>query len=209
MKLKGIKVRCSWHVKSISSTCVSLMLYEGHVVWLYICLCLQHTQQCLCSTTDTCIAHITEQRLHAGDEHLIIATQAFWDVVSADDAALLMHFHLKVCIYARQHIQAENTADMILGCPALASCYSGTTICCNVTCHQFAFWQQRMFVMSTFAQLFMPLFVSVHPKTLDFAGCIVPAPNLETISPAHILRIIAANSISLYFQACCRSMPAR
>lgn len=43
-----------------------------------------------------CTAHVTEQRLNAGDEHLVIATQGFWDVVSADDAALLLHFHLKV-----------------------------------------------------------------------------------------------------------------
>lgn len=43
-----------------------------------------------------CTAHVTEQRLNAGDEHLVVATQGFWDVVSADDAALLLHFHLKV-----------------------------------------------------------------------------------------------------------------
>lgn len=37
-----------------------------------------------------------EQRLNGGDEHLILATQALWDVVSPDDAALRLHFHLKV-----------------------------------------------------------------------------------------------------------------
>ena len=51
----------------------------------------------LATSAGACTAHVTEQRLNAGDEHLIIATQGFWDVVSADDAALLMHFHLKVC----------------------------------------------------------------------------------------------------------------
>ena len=53
---------------------------------------------CFMLTTNAgwCTAHITEQRLNAGDEHLVIATQGFWDVVSADDAALLLHFHLKV-----------------------------------------------------------------------------------------------------------------
>lgn len=43
-----------------------------------------------------CTAHVVEQRLNDGDEHLVIATQALWHVVSADDAALLLHFHLKV-----------------------------------------------------------------------------------------------------------------
>jgi len=37
-----------------------------------------------------------EQRLNAGDEHLIIASQGMWDMVSPDDAALRLHFHLKV-----------------------------------------------------------------------------------------------------------------
>lgn len=41
-------------------------------------------------------AHIVEQRLNAGDEHLVIASRGLWEVVSPDDTALRMHFHLKV-----------------------------------------------------------------------------------------------------------------
>lgn len=43
-------------------------------------------------------AHIVEQRLNAGDEHLILASQGVWDVVSPDDAALRLHFQLKVIL---------------------------------------------------------------------------------------------------------------
>jgi len=50
-------------------------------------------------------AHIVEQRLHAGDEHLVIASQGLWEVVSPDDAALRMHFHLKVGACFRWHAQ--------------------------------------------------------------------------------------------------------
>ncbi len=48
-------------------------------------------------------AHIVEQRLHAGDEHLVIASLGLWEVVSPDDAALRMHFHLKVGPCFRWH----------------------------------------------------------------------------------------------------------
>ena len=64
------------------------------------CFCKLYGICCACLTlvasAGACTAHVTEQRLNAGDEHLVIATQGFWDVVSADDSALLMHFHLKV-----------------------------------------------------------------------------------------------------------------
>lgn len=49
--------------------------------------------QALIASTTACIV---EQRLNAGDEHLVLASQGLWDVISPDDAALHLHFHLKV-----------------------------------------------------------------------------------------------------------------
>ena len=51
--------------------------------------------------TASSTARIVEQRLNAGDEHLVLASQGLWDVVSPDDAALCLHFHLKV-LYSQQ-----------------------------------------------------------------------------------------------------------
>ncbi|KAL3138198.1 hypothetical protein ABBQ38_005422 [Trebouxia sp. C0009 RCD-2024] len=48
--------------------------------------------QALIASTTACIV---EQRLNAGDEHLVLASQGLWDVISPDDAALHLHFHLK------------------------------------------------------------------------------------------------------------------
>lgn len=48
------------------------------------------------AATASSSAHVVEQRLNAGHEHLIIASQGMWDVVTPDDAALRLHFHLKV-----------------------------------------------------------------------------------------------------------------
>lgn len=45
--------------------------------------------------TASSTAHIVEQRLNAGDEHLILASQGLWNVITPDDAALRLHFHLK------------------------------------------------------------------------------------------------------------------
>lgn len=48
--------------------------------------------------TASSTARIVEQRLNAGDEHLLLASQGVWDVVSPDDAALRLHFHLKASV---------------------------------------------------------------------------------------------------------------
>ncbi|DBA87178.1 TPA: hypothetical protein ACH3X2_005182 [Trebouxia sp. C0005] len=55
----------------------------------------QGVRQPFTAASASSTAHIVEQRLHAGDEHLMIASQGLWEVVSPDDAALRMHFHLK------------------------------------------------------------------------------------------------------------------
>ena len=53
-------------------------------------------------------AQVTEQRVHAGDEHLVVASQGLWDCLSPDDAALRLHFHLKVTLYPLPVIAALN-----------------------------------------------------------------------------------------------------
>lgn len=63
----------------------------------------QGVRQPFTAASASSTAHIVEQRLHAGDEHLMIASQGLWEVVSPDDAALRMHFHLKVRLCSRWH----------------------------------------------------------------------------------------------------------
>eukprot|EP00891_Asterochloris_glomerata_P004796 jgi/Astpho2/4796/Aster-00341 len=41
------------------------------------------------------IADVSEHRLSSLDEHIILATPAVWEMLSADEVALRLHFHLK------------------------------------------------------------------------------------------------------------------
>ena len=58
--------------------------------------------------TASSTAHIVEQRLNAGDEHLILASQGLWNVITPDDAALRLHFHLKVSLSHQYKIYVGN-----------------------------------------------------------------------------------------------------
>ena len=57
-----------------------------------------------------------EQRLNAGDEHLILASQGVWDVVSPDDAALRLHFHLKASVMKQPCMEQWHALLAIFGC---------------------------------------------------------------------------------------------
>lgn len=52
-------------------------------------------------STASSTAQIVEHRLNGVDEHLILASQGLWNVVSPDDAALRLHFHLKVKLLSK------------------------------------------------------------------------------------------------------------
>lgn len=44
----------------------------------------------------TCHVRVATRRLTPLDEHLLLGSATFWDLVSPDDAALRSHLHLKV-----------------------------------------------------------------------------------------------------------------